>query len=137
PTSILTGSTMGASGGTLRIVEMAGQRLDRLGGYDFAALIARYDRDVRQRVDGVSRLHQPRKHATRIVIPQERTILLLRDAIHENVEIGLEPDRNAMRPHRLARLLVHEGPAAGREHLRPPFQKACDHALLQRAELGF
>src|SRR5690606_27080614 len=99
---------MGASGGALRIVEMAGQRLDRLGGYDFAPLIARYDRGVRKHVVAVSRLPLPRMRATRIVIPHERTFLLLRDAIHEHVEMGLEPERNGMRPHPLARLRVHE-----------------------------
>ncbi len=56
---------------------------------------------------------------------------------HQHVEIGAEPDRDALRLDQRARVRVHEGAAAGRQHLRAALEQARDHPRLAAAEIGF
>ena len=58
------------------------------------------------------------------------------DPPHQHLEIGLEPDRDALLRDAGARLGVHVGAAAGRQHLRAAVEQARDHALLAGAEIG-
>src|SRR6516165_6302741 len=58
------------------------------------------------------------------------------DTLHEHVEFGLEPDRNAFGRDGGAGVRVHEPSAAGRQHLRPTLQQARDDARLSSAEFS-
>ena len=68
---------------------------------------------------------------------KKRTVRFLADAGRQDLELRLQPDRDALRGDVVPCRLVHERAAAGGEHLRPGFQKARDDLALPVAEIGF
>ena len=65
-----------------------------------------------------------RKRRLRIVGFEQRPVLAALDAPHQHVELGFEPNRNALRADDRAGVGMHESAAARRQYLRPAFQQA-------------
>ena len=88
------------------------------------------------RIDRIALGHQMRDALRRVAL-QHRPIGggAAFDPPHQHLEIGLEPDRNAVLRDARAGVGVHVGAAAGREHLRAAVEQARDHALLAGAEI--
>ena len=70
------------------------------------------------------------------VLQHRPVVLALVDPPHQHVEFGGEPDRDALRLDGSARIGVHDGAAAGRQHLRAALEQPRDHARLAAAEIG-
>ena len=115
---------------------MAGERADDLVDDLVVRHLARLHGEVGQRIDRIALVHQRPQRRARIVGLEQRTVVAALDAAHQHVEFGLEPDRDALGADRRAGVGVHEGAAAGRQHLRPAFEQARDHARLAGAEVG-
>jgi hypothetical protein len=79
---------------------------------------------------------KPAEGLFRIGRLQERAVGLLAHAGEQNVETGLQPDRDAAPGDILARRRIHERAAAGRQHQRPAVEQAGDHLALALAEIG-
>ncbi len=58
------------------------------------------------------------------------------DPPHQHVELGDEPDRDALGLDRRARIGVHDGAAAGGQNLRAAVEQPRDHARFAAAEIG-
>src|SRR5438874_13365489 len=54
----------------------------------------------------------------------------------QHVEIGVEPDRNSLGRDTLAGVRVHEGAAAGSQHLRTALKQTQDHTRFAGAKIG-
>ena len=73
--------------------------------------------------------------AFRIGPVEERPVALLAHALEHYGGVRLQPDRHAIGAAVLARLVVHVGPAAHRQHRRPAAQKPRHDALLAFAKI--
>jgi hypothetical protein len=97
---------------------------------------ARLHRQVGQGIDGIARGHELAHGRFGIGRLQQRAVGALAHAPHQGVEVGLQPHGDAGFGDARPRLRVHEGAAAGPEHLRPVVQKARDDAALAVPEIG-
>src|SRR5690606_3004058 len=117
--------------------QMMAERLKSLIGYQFTLRVASLHRDIGKRIDRIAIRHQLGHDPARVRILQKRPVLLLRNALHQQVEIGLEPYRDAMLGDSLARLRIHEGAASCRDDARSFAQQPLDDTLLERTKFGF
>jgi hypothetical protein len=97
--------------------------------------LAAFHGNVGGRVDRVARSHQP-LHGCFGIIHQQRAIVLLQHAPHQQGQLCLEPDRDAGAADVLARLRNNEGAPAGGQHLRPGGEEAGDYPALAVPEVG-
>ena len=67
----------------------------------------------------------------------QRTVGAAPHPVHDDVDVGLEPDRHRLVGNPPPGILPHEGAAAGRQHRRPCFEKAGDHPRLAVAKIRF
>src|SRR5829696_8224510 len=117
--------------------EPLGESLDGVGDHPVVRRLVGIDGDVRRGIDRVAQLHQAAHGSFRVRILQKGAGRSLADTTHENVEIRLEPKRDAILGDALTGLLVHEGAAAGGEYDRSLLQEAGDHATFAVAEMVF
>ena len=86
---------------------------------EFVRSVARFDRDVGERVGRRALLQDAAAaSASGSSVCSSGRFDFLRTRASKHLDVRLQPDRNAVRGDILARRLVHEGAAAGREHLR-------------------
>ena len=86
--------------------------------------VAAFDRYIGRGIDGIALVHQFLHDGLGILGLQQGTVGAFHHAFHEQRQIGLQPDRNAMGLNALAGFLVDEGAAAGRQDLRAIFNQA-------------
>ena len=98
--------------------------------------LARLHGEVGELIDRIAHVDELPQGRGRIVGVQQRAVVAALDPAHQHVELGLEPDRHAFAADRGAGVGIHEGAAAGRQHLRPAVQQARDHARLAGTEVG-
>ena len=97
--------------------------------------VARFDRQVGERVGRAALLEQPAQGLFGIGGAQQRPIGALAHPAQQHLEIRLQPNRDAALGDAPARRLVHEGAAAGRQHLGPVVQQTGDHLALALAKI--
>ena len=110
--------------------ELVRQRGDDLVDDGVVRLVARLHDDVGLRVDRLAQRQQV------LDLLHQRPVVAPLGPPQQHVEIGLEPDRDALVAHQRAGALVHHGAAAGRQHLRPAAEQTRDHPRLAGAEIG-
>ena len=106
------------------------QRADDLVDDGVVRLVARLHDDVGLRIERLAQRHQL------LDLFGQRPVVAPLGPFHQHVEIGLQPDRDAFDVDQLAGVRVHDGAAAGRQHLRAVVQQPGDHARLAGAEIG-
>ncbi len=98
--------------------------------------VARFHREVGLGIDRIALVDQLPQRLRRIGALEQRTIAAALDPAVQHLERGAQPDRDALGADRRAGVGVHEGAAAGRQHLRAALQQPRDHARLAGAEIG-
>ena len=93
------------------------------------------DRQVGGPVDRLARFEQTADGRDRILGLQQRPVGAALDALHDDVDIRLEPDRDRLVADAVAGLLAHEGAAAGGDHGRAAIEQPRDHPRLAVAEI--
>ncbi len=121
----------------LRRQQLPAKALDDLADDHLVRHVAALDGDVRlaRRWDSASSMRF-RSTASGIAGLEQRAVAALADAAHEQRQLRLQPDRNAALGDGGPRLRVHEGAAAGRQHLRARAQQPREHLALAFAEVG-
>ena len=98
--------------------------------------IPAFDCYIGRGIDGIALVHQLLHDSFRILGLKQGTIGAFHHAFHEQRQIGLEPDRNAMGMNALAGFFVDKGATSGRQDLRAVFNQARDYAALAFAKIG-
>src|SRR3546814_15741659 len=75
------------------------------------------------------------QHRARIAVLEQRTMVSSPDALHQSVDVGVEPHRYSLVQNEGACLLVHERAAAGGDHLRFPVAQPGDDPPLAVADM--
>ena len=116
------------------------QRLGKLSehGVDDQIMRAvdRFDGEIGERVSRRALLKQAAKRRFGIGGLEKRPVRLLAHAGEQNVETGLEPDRDAARGDIVARRSIHERAPACRQNHRTVVEKPSDHLALALAKIG-
>ena len=99
--------------------------------------VVRFDGHVGERVDRAALFEQPAEGLLGIGGAQQRPVRALAHPAQQHLEIGLQPYRDAGLADALARRLVEEGAAAGRQNLGPLDEQPRDHPALALAKIGF
>ena len=117
------------------------QRLDAFIDDLFVRHVARPDREIGALIDRLALLDQAPDGGGGIGGLQQRTVGAALHPAHDDIGIGLEPDRDRLVADAAAGLLAHEGAAAGREHGRTAVEQPRDHPRLavpeMRLAMGF
>ena len=95
-----------------------------------------FDHEIGFGIDGVTLVHQARENLPGIALAQQRPVGALAHPVVQHLEVGAQPDGDGVLAHQGARLGIHVGAAAGRQHVCRPGQQARDHAAFAGAELG-
>ena len=101
----------------------------------FVRHVARPDRQVGLLINRLAFPDQALDGRGRIGGLQQRTVGAALDPAHDDVGIGLEPDRNRLVADAVAGLLAHERAAAGRQHAGPAIEQPRDHPRLAVPEM--
>ena len=112
------------------------QRLEDHVDDEIVRAVAGFDGDVGERVGRAALLEQTSQRRLGIGGLQQRPVRSLAHAAHQDVEVRLQPDRDALGSDPFARRRVHERAAAGRKHLGSLVEQAGDHLALAVAEIG-
>ena len=80
--------------------------------------------------------HQSLHRGFGVNVRQQRAVVALAHPAHQNIEVGLQPDRDAMAGDLRPRLRGSEGAAAGGQHALALAQQARHHTALSVAEIG-
>ena len=99
--------------------------------------VARRDGEIGERIDRIALLDQPLQGQFGIGMPEQRAVGALAHAPRQDLEIGLQPDRDGMFGDRFAGRGQHIGAAARGHHLLPAGQQAGDDLPFALPELGF
>ena len=97
--------------------------------------VARGDREIGAPVDRLARFEQAADGRCRVRGLQQRPVGAAPDALHDHVDVGLEPDRDRLVADAVAGLLAHEGAAAGGDHGRAAVEQPRDHPRLAIPEI--
>ena len=111
------------------------QRLDAFIDDLFVRHVARQHHDVGAPIDRLALAEQAVDGAFGIGGLQQRPVGAPPHPAHDHLGIGLEPDRDRLVADTVARLLAHEGAAAGRDHRRAAVEQPRDHPRLAVAEM--
>ena len=99
--------------------------------YDFFMRhVARPDRQIGSLIDRRAFLDQTLNGRGRIGGLQQRAIGPALHPLHDDIGIGLEPDRDRPGMDAMTGLLAHEGAAAGRDHAGAAIEQPRDHPRL-------
>ena len=101
----------------------------------FVRHVARPDRDVGVLIDRLALLDQAPDGGGGIGGLQQRAVGAPLHPLHDDIGIGLEPDRDRLVADTVAGLLAHEGAAAGRQHRRAAVEQPRDHPRLAVPEM--
>ena len=113
----------------------AQSRHDRIHGR-LMRPVARFDRDVGEPIGRAALVEQPAQGRLGIGGLQQRAVRAFANSSQQHLEFRLQPDRDARGGDALAGDGVHEGAAAGREHLLALVEQASDHLAFAVAEIG-
>ena len=116
--------------------QLRDKRFERLLDHDVLRFVTELDADVGEFINRPPRFQQAAQRLLGIVRVKQRTVVLATHALHQRLEIGVEPDRDAALADALAGARVHEGAAAGGEHHLAGVQQTHDHAALAVAEIA-
>ena len=112
----------------------AGKRAHDLVNDLFVHHLARLHGEIGQSIHRIALLDEFAQRGAGVVGLEQRPVVAALDALHEHIEFGLEPDRDAFRADRGPGVRIRESSATGRQHLGPALQQAQDDARLARAE---
>ena len=101
---------------------------------DVVRFVTAFDRHVSLCINRIASLDEFLHRGFGITVAQQRARVAFHHPAHQDRQLCPKPDRNAVFPHALARLGVHVGAAAGREHLRSVAEQARNDLALAVAE---
>ena len=119
-----------------RMAEPTAKRADQRLDHPVVRAVARFDRQVGERVGRAALFEQLAQRRLGVVGVQQRPVGALAHAAQQHLELRLQPDRHAALGDAPARLLVEEGAAAGRQHLGAAVEQTGDHPALAVAKIG-
>ena len=117
--------------------QLLGEAAQRHVDHRLVRPVAPFDGDVGERIDWRAFLQQLAQGPLRVGGLQKGAVRFLAHARQQHLDVRLQPNRDAVRGDVVARRLVHEGAAPGRQHLWSRIQQARDHLPLPVAEIGF
>ena len=120
-----------------RMGEPTAQRADQRLDHRVMRAVARFDRQVGERVGRAAFFEQLAQRRLGVVGAQQRPVGALAHAAQQGLELRFQPHRHAALGDAPARLLVEEGAAAGRQHLGAVVEQTGDHAALAVAKVRF
>ena len=99
--------------------------------------VTAFDRHVSLCINRIASLDEFLHRGFGITFAQQRARVAFHHPAHQDRQLCPKPDRNAVFPHALARLGVHVGATARREHLRSVAEQARNDLALAVAKLRF